>query len=125
MNEIPVKTANERLTQIRLVLRKSPAEFAEALCVSRSYIYGLEKEYRLVNDRIAKLVSMTFGVSEQWLKTGEGPMFDNPDGETRRRIEVLFDKLRPDFQNYVLRHIDILLELQDKCETPPKKTPVK
>ena len=59
---------------------------------------------------------MTFGVNEEWLKTGKGIMFNDPEGETRRKIEVLFDKLRPDFQEYVLRHIDLLLELQDKCK---------
>ena len=115
MNKAPGKTANERLIQIRLLLRKSPADFANALCISRSYVYEMEKKRLGVNDRIIRLVSMTFGVSEQWLKTGKGPMFDNPDGENRRRIEVLFDKLKPDFQNYVLRHIDILLDLQEKC----------
>jgi hypothetical protein len=49
-------------------------------------------------------------------------MFDNAEGETRRKIEILFDKLQPEFQNHVLRHIDLLLELQEKCgqEKPDK-----
>ena len=39
-------------------------------------------------------------------------MFDDPEGELRRKIEILFDKLCPDFQEYVLQHLDLLLELQ-------------
>ena len=115
MDKIPAKTPNKRLAQVRRILRKTPADFASALSLSRSYVYELEKERRIVNDRIIKLVSMTFGVNEQWLKTGKGTIFNDTDGETRRKIEILFDKLRPDFQEYVLRHIDLLLELQDKC----------
>ena len=121
MNKIPVKTINERFTQIRRVLKKSPAAFADALSISRSYVYEIEKNRRVVNDRIIKLVSMTFGVNAQWLKSGKGIMFNDVEGETRRKIEILFDKLRPDFQEYVLRHIDLLLELQDKYEKPEDK----
>ena len=122
MSKVPVKNVNERLTQVRKVLKKSPADFADALSISRSYVYEMEKNRRIVNDRIIKLVSMTFGISEQWLKTGKGTMFSDSEGqETRRKIEILFDKLRPDFQEYVLRHIDLLLELQDKCPNSEEK----
>lgn len=121
MSKVPAKTINERLIQIRKVLKKSPTDFADDLSISRSYVYGLEKNRRVVNNRIIKLVSMTFGVNEQWLKSGEGTMFSDADGETRRKIEILFDKLRPDFQEYVLRHIDLLLELQSKCENMESK----
>ena len=114
MNENIEKNVNDRVAQVRRILKKTPAEFASTLSLSRSYIYGIEKKHRLVNDRIIKLVSMTFGVSESWLKTGKGAMFVDADGETRRKIEVLFDKLQPDYQEYVLRHIDLLLDLQDK-----------
>ena len=115
MSENSPKTANDRIVQIRRILKKSPGDFARDLSISRSYVYGLEKKHRLANDRIIKLVSMTFGVNEHWLKTGKGTMFNDPDSETRRKIEILFDKLRPDFQEYVIRHIDLLLELQDRC----------
>jgi transcriptional regulator with XRE-family HTH domain len=116
MSEIPKETVNERIVQIRRALKKSPADFADALCVSRSYIYELEKKRRMVNDRIVKLVSLNFGINEDWLKTGNGQMFHEAEGEKRRKIVLLFDKLSPDFQEYVLRHIDLLLELQDKRE---------
>ena len=115
MSKEPVETVNDRVARIRIILKMSPAEFADALCLSRSYIYGLEKKHRIANDRIVKLVSMTFGVGEQWLKTGKGIMFKDAEDVTRRKIEILFKKLRPDFQEYVLRHIDLLLKLQDKC----------
>ncbi|MDR2482670.1 MAG: helix-turn-helix domain-containing protein [Treponema sp.] len=114
MSESPGETVNSRLARIREALKKSPADFAGVLGVSRSYIYELEKGRRLVNDRIISLICFNFGVRERWLKTGEGEMFADPEGENRRRIAILFDRLRPDFQEYVLRHIDLLLELQDK-----------
>ena len=114
MNGKPTETANKRLIRVRKTLKKTPTNFAEALHLSRSYIYELEKERRVLNNRIAKLVSMTFGVNENWLKTGVGNMFDNSGGEIRKKIELLFDKLCPEFQEYVLRHLDLLLEIQEK-----------
>jgi len=114
MSNKPAETANDRIIKIRKALKKTPTGFANTLCLSRSYVYELEKGRRAVNDRIAKLISMTFGVNEEWLKTGAGKMFDNSGGEVRRKIEELFDKLCPDYQEYVLRHLDLLLELQNK-----------
>ena len=114
MNGKPTETANERLIRVRKALKKTPTNFAGDLHLSRSYIYELEKERRVLNDRMVKLVSITFGVSEEWLKTGIGTMFDNSGGEIRKKIELLFDKLCPEFQEYMLRHLDLLLEMQNK-----------
>jgi transcriptional regulator with XRE-family HTH domain len=114
MKDEPAEKASERIVKIRKAFNKTPVGFANTLCLSRSYVYEMEKGRREVNDRIAKLIAMTFGVNEEWLKTGAGEMFDNSGGEVRRKIEELFDKLCPDFQEYVLRHLDLLLELQNK-----------
>ena len=109
-----LKTVNHRIAHVRHILKKSPADFAKSLCISRSYIYEIEKERRNVNNRIIKLVSLNFGINEWWLKTGKGKMLKNSEDEMRQKIEILFDKLCPDFQEYVLQHLDLLLELQKK-----------
>jgi hypothetical protein len=51
------------------------------------------------------------GVSEAWLKTGEGGMFDNASEDKRKRIEQLFDSLTPDLRDFVLDQINQLLAL--------------
>jgi hypothetical protein len=94
------------------------ADFSKAIYVSTGYTAGIENEYRVANDRILHLVSITFGVSECWLKTGEGEMFQSSPVERKERIVGLFDKLNPRFQEYALTVIDQLIKLQDDQENP-------
>jgi transcriptional regulator with XRE-family HTH domain len=68
-------TANERIRQARKTLKLSQAEFAKAIFISNGYIAELECAHKKANDRIIHLISLTFGVSQTWLKTGKGEMF--------------------------------------------------
>ncbi|MDR2404285.1 MAG: helix-turn-helix transcriptional regulator, partial [Spirochaetaceae bacterium] len=68
-------TVNERIKEVRKTLKLSQAEFAKAIFISTGYVAELECGHKRANDRIIRLVSLTFGVSEAWLKTGEGDMF--------------------------------------------------
>jgi transcriptional regulator with XRE-family HTH domain len=110
MSDNPAKSVNQRIAEVRLALKLSKADFARAICISRSYVNELELERRAANDRIVRLISLSFGVSEAWLKTGEGGMFDVED--KLERIEHLFDSLSPDLQDFVLAQINQLLVLQ-------------
>jgi transcriptional regulator with XRE-family HTH domain len=109
-------TVNKRIRLIRQTLNLSQAEFSKAIYVSPGYTAGIENEHRAANDRIIHLISMAFGVSEQWLKTGEGEMFQASPFERKERIVSLFDKLNPRFQEYALAVIDQLLNLQAKSD---------
>jgi transcriptional regulator with XRE-family HTH domain len=106
-------TANKRIRQVRQTLTMTQADFSKAIYVSTGYTAGIENEHRVANDRILHLVSVTFGVSEYWLKTGEGEMFQSSPVERKERIMSLFDKLNPRFQEYALTVIDQLIKLQD------------
>jgi transcriptional regulator with XRE-family HTH domain len=65
-------TVSERIREVRKTLKLSQAEFARAAFISTGYVTELECGHKNANDRIVRLVSLTFGVSETWLKTGEG-----------------------------------------------------
>jgi transcriptional regulator with XRE-family HTH domain len=113
MLQNPTQATNERFSQLRTALNMTVSDFAGALCVSRSYIYELEKGGRQVNERLVKLAALCFGASERWLNSGEGTMFAETDA-LRQKILRLFDQLKPEYQEYVLRHIDFLLNEQAK-----------
>jgi transcriptional regulator with XRE-family HTH domain len=102
-------TANDRVRQARKTLKLSQAEFAKAIFISNGYIAELECGHKRVNDRIIHLVSLTFGVSEQWLKTGEGDMFYKSSDEKLKRMISLFNELPPKFQDYIVLQIEQLL----------------
>ncbi|GHV74383.1 hypothetical protein AGMMS49940_16850 [Spirochaetia bacterium] len=65
-------TVNKRIKEARKVLNMSQIEFGRAIFISDGYIAELENEHRIANDRIIHLICLTFGISEKWLKTGEG-----------------------------------------------------
>ena len=102
-------TINKRIRQLRKTMKMPQVEFAKAIYISNGYIAELECDHRKVNERIIHLVSLTFGVSENWLKTGEGEMFYKTPDEKLRRLTGLFNELPPQFQDYILLQIEQLL----------------
>ena len=109
-------SVNHRIKQVRQELNLSQAKFASQISISSGYLAGIEVEKRNVNDRLIRLVCITFHVSEDWLRTGEGKMFEEPTDPTYELAYSTFRKLKPPFQKYVLNQIDQLLELQNTEE---------
>ena len=92
----------------------SQKDFAAAICLSNTYLAGIENEARKANDRIIKLCSMVFGISETWLKEGKGNMFYKSPDEKITRLVGVFNKLPLDFQDYALKQLEGLLKLKGK-----------
>lgn len=70
----------ERIKKLRLKLGLTQADFGERISLGQSTIGQYEKGQRSVADRIAMLICSEYGVSEEWLRTGEGEMFvQKPD----------------------------------------------
>ena len=107
-------TTNKRIKEARLALNMSQKDFAAAICISNTYLADLENEVRRANDRIIKLCSMVFGISESWLKKNEGKMFYKSSDEKITRLVSIFNKLPIDFQNYALEQLEGLLKLRGK-----------
>jgi hypothetical protein len=87
-------------------------QFGLSIRLAGSYIADMENNHRQVNDRIIHLIALTYGVSEEWLKEGTGDMFIKSPEDKAKRIIQLFDNLRPEFQDFALKQLDQLLELQ-------------
>lgn len=105
---------NQRVKEVRRALKLSQAKFAKALSMSNGYVAGIELGHNNVNDRIVKLICFTFNVSEQWLKTGEGRMFSEAPNQLADLASATFKELKPEYQEYILKQIDQLLEIQHK-----------
>jgi transcriptional regulator with XRE-family HTH domain len=107
-------TVNERIREARKALNMSQKDFAAAICVSNTYLADIENESRKANDRIVKLCSMVFGISETWLEKGNGDMFYKSPDEKITRLVSIFNRLPLDFQDYVLEQVEGLLKLRGK-----------
>jgi transcriptional regulator with XRE-family HTH domain len=103
-------TVSQRIREVRKTLKLSQAEFAKAAFISTGYVAELECGHKNANDRIIRLVSLSFGVSEAWLKTGEGDMFYKAPDEKIKRMISLFNELPPKFQDYVMAQIEALFK---------------
>jgi transcriptional regulator with XRE-family HTH domain len=97
---------NQRIVQIRKALGYSQGDFAAGLKLSRSFQGGIEANHRKVNDRLIKMICLTYSVDEKWLKTGEGEMFDTSKDPRLERIIRNFQKLDPYLQDYVVKQLD-------------------
>lgn len=67
-----MNTIGERIKIVRNKEKLTQKEFASHLLISQAYLSGLEKGTEKPSDKIVKLISLEFGINEQWLLTGEG-----------------------------------------------------
>ncbi|MDR0444566.1 MAG: hypothetical protein LBH44_14300 [Treponema sp.] len=80
-------------------------------------LYFLEKDHTRRHRDAKQLTDLhfhsAFSVSKHWLLTGEGRMFNSTPEEKMEQMTTLFNELYPEFQDFVLRQIDELIELQN------------
>ncbi len=105
-----------RIKEARKALHLSQREFGERLGVSRDVISNIEYGRVPPKDLLLKHICEVYYINENWLRTGEGPMFDSSPRASRKLDEAIsiFQSLRPEFQEYALTQIRQLAELQDK-----------
>ncbi|MDR3302333.1 MAG: helix-turn-helix transcriptional regulator [Spirochaetaceae bacterium] len=117
------KELNKRILDSRHALALTQIKFAEGLKLNPGYLASIELGNRPVNDRIIKLISMAYGVNEEWLKTGAGTMFDKIEDFKLEQIIHNFKKLDGLLQDYLLKQLDLLLEYQEKNRRIPPCKP--
>ncbi|MHB9291727.1 hypothetical protein Holit_00810 [Hollandina sp. SP2] len=101
---------NRRIIEVRKAFGYTQKEFSDNLKLSRTYLGEIEAKRRRVNDRIVKLIALTYGVSVDWLKTGAGTMFDQTVDPRLEQLVADFKKLDDPLKDYVLRQLDFLVK---------------
>lgn len=86
----------KRVKQIRRSLGLSQEAFGNALGVTKTAICGIESGRRGLTEQMAKSICREFNVNYDWLKDGDGEMFDAVP-------ETLIDELS---QEYNLDDLD-------------------
>jgi transcriptional regulator with XRE-family HTH domain len=110
------ESINRRIKLIREALDMTQAAFSRIISLSNGYLAGVETEKRRVNDRLVKLICSSFMVNEQWLRTGAGDMFAPASDEMFLKLASFFRELSPKYRRYILKEIQLLLEIQDSDE---------
>ena len=104
-------TVNARIKQVRIALKLSQAKFCQGIPLTSGHYAEIELENRKVNQRTIKLIVSSYGVNENFLKTGEGKMFDTKPDPRLEELIRLFKGLPVNFQDYILHEIKELKKL--------------
>jgi len=112
---------NERIGQIRTVLKITQVNFSKKIFITQSSYNEIENGTRRVNDRIIQLICNEFNINKEWLKTGKGNMFDKekPDIGLEHLIEI-YKQLDKTLQEYLLEQSELLLKLNNENEIMKK-----
>ncbi|RKL63823.1 XRE family transcriptional regulator [Thermoanaerobacteraceae bacterium SP2] len=104
---------HERIKEVRNLLKLSQKEFGEKLGVSRDVIANIEYNRVEPQKIFIQHLCNIFSVNQDWLETGVGNVFLNNNKNLSEAIRI-FESLNPDLQEYALKQIKLLLELQEK-----------
>lgn len=97
----------KRFITLRNALGLTQAEFADNLGLARSSWSEVENGRRTVQERHIKLILAAFPkVSEDWLRTGDGEMFRQPDQDQAYDLVKKYD-----FPELTNRLVDVYLQL--------------
>ena len=104
---------HERIKELRKNLNLTQDEFGERLGVVKSSISNIEKGRHSITDQMIKLMVKEFGVSENWLRTGEGEML--PDFSRADAIAKLADDIMTEVpDSFKSRLVTALAQMSDE-----------
>ena len=70
----------DRIKEVRKYAELSQTKFAEKLKISRSAMSKLESGENTPSEQTTSLICKEFNVREEWLRTGNGEMYNEKDG---------------------------------------------
>ena len=103
---------NERIKAIRNAVGRSQTDFAKELSVSRSAICKMESGENYPSEQTIKLICSEFNVNEEWLRTGNGEMFQ-PITKNDEISKLFGEVLKENNDDFKRRLISALAKLDD------------
>lgn len=100
---------NERVKEIRDHLTLTLQAFAEPLGITKGALSNVEKGRNNVTDQLIKSICNIYNVNEDWLRTGEGSMFNKTKEGFLAELQKQYSLT--DFQVSLVKNY---LELSDK-----------
>jgi len=104
--------SNTRIKTIRKTLGLNQTDFAKQIGLTQTSLTMIENGKRNLTDKNIKIISSTYNINEQWIRTGEGDIFNSSPYE--KEFLEIFDNLNPITQQYLLKMAKELLVTQNK-----------
>lgn len=110
---------SDRIKEIRATKGLTMEQFGARIGLGKSAVNKIEKGINGTTDQTIQSICREFGVSEVWLRTGEGQMLDDAADsildrlaaeyhldDRKRAILIAFLKLSPADQDAILRYVN-------------------
>lgn len=132
-------TFGERVRKLRRLKDLTQQEFADRIGVKRNTVATYEIGRSEPIDAVISLICREFNVSEQWLRTGEGEMFNQPQSrkdEIQRIVERMMEGRKAEFKYRLISVLnrldedqwgaleDYLWEILDGRSAVPEQAPL-
>ena len=106
---------NDRIKHVRSSAKMTQQEFADKIGIKRNTVALYETGKSGISDAVVKLICKEFNVSESWLRTGEGEMYDLPEDRTAAIVSDLLDRNSPTY-DLILNILDRYQQLDPKSQ---------
>ena len=108
---------NNRVLILRKYLGLTQESFAEKIGVNRATITSIEINKNPLTETNLKLICFIFGVNEQWLRTGEGEMFQKNKSLLETEVLEMFRRLSDEAQIIIRDYIRMVLKQQEALQS--------
>ena len=105
---------SDKIKAIRKYYGMSQAEFAKKLGTTRANYSNIENGYVHPTQMLINCLSAMYGLSETWLTDDSQEDLSVLEHTNDTALLTKYHKLGKNYQEFVDRHLDMLLELQAK-----------
>ena len=106
----------DRIKELRTAIGIPQIRFAERVAISTSHISEVEKGIKEPGERLIRLIIAEFNANEQWLRTGEGFMFNEDASAFVSEAVSIFKSLDQQFQESTLQMLKVMAALNGKIK---------
>lgn len=108
-----MRTENERIKEVRKVLRLTLEAFGQRVGMKKSSLSHMENGTNAVSNQLRTAVCREFHVREEWLRTGDGEMFEDrtPD---QAIVDFAADLVNVDDDAFKKRLVSALARMDDQ-----------
>lgn len=94
----------ERFKEVRLSLNMKQGYFAKEIKTTQGHVSDIENKRKGVSDRVIEIICLKYGISEQWLRTGIGKMYQYEDTDDYSEISTLIGEKDPKARQAIIEY---------------------
>lgn len=102
----------ERFKEVRTSLKMKQGDFAKEIRTTQGHVSDIENKRKNVSDRVIEIICLKYGISEKWLRAGEGEMKIDDCKDNRYLSNV--GKLQRADDETIMRWVNMIAETDPK-----------